>query len=855
MTALPLILIGPVLRRVEPRLVSVFVATSRRSTIRLVVYDGLVDAANPPAEHSSDTSQTLAFGTNFHATVVTVEISDANVLLPGHRYSYDLLITPDGGEAQSLKALELLSDSTLPAVERAEAGTPSSEEVEVCSLGYADGQLPSFMTCPETLDDLVLAHASCRKPHGEGRAALQSIDQLIDDLHGAEAGVPHMLFLTGDQIYADDVAAALLPGINSLAKMLIFGEGGVEQVPSPVAGGPFNVDLAALPTGFRQKLLGSAGFTGESSASHLVGFGEWLAMYCLAWNPTLWPVLAVADVSEFQEPAALRAQLLADAAHSPAEAPLVLGRPGPQAATAVITPLYGPGEAAMTALHGAMKDFLPAKAALDGYRREVPKVRRLLANVPTYMICDDHEVTDDWFMTGAIRAQTTGNAFGRALVRNALAACVVCQSWGNDPLRWRTEAPRRALLTALTGLYGTGLQSGLPDAAASAALDRSLGLSPDGVPEVDFSFTVDGPLHRVRGLDTRTCRQYSTAYAAPGLLTPEALDRQLPEEDLPDGHVLIVISPAPVFGPAVMNEIGGIMAATAYDVASFTRAASKRSGEQNVTGLPDGRPLGVQFFDAEHWSAHPAAFERLLDRLSHYPRVVVLAGDVHYGCAYAMDWSGSGRTSRIIHFTASAAKNAWAGVVRNLMLLNGMSVGLQRLGMPMTRLGWTATLPSVVDDLSNEPPLPRIRASTGPVLLSDELFQHRHSLTRAPDWLWRSDPVVDTRAPAERPAAARVQGLDTDLQAGAAAVHDYGRVAAAHVSGLNTVAVARGLQFLNNVGVVRFGRSGEGLHVSQSLYSLRARPEPNESSDAYIVYETSLEPAALAVPATIGQEG
>jgi phosphodiesterase/alkaline phosphatase D-like protein len=29
----------------------------------------------------------------------------------------------------------------------------------------------------------------------------------------------------------------------------------------------------------------------------------------------------------------------------------------------------------------------------------LPKVRRVLANIPTYMIFDDHDITDDWNIT------------------------------------------------------------------------------------------------------------------------------------------------------------------------------------------------------------------------------------------------------------------------------------------------------------------------------------------------------------------------------------------------------------------------------------------------------------------------
>ena len=466
-SSLPLVLIGPILRRVEPRLVSVFVATRRAASIRLSLYDGVVDATNPPPELASADATTTPFGAQFHATVITLTLGSDAPLAAGHRYSYDIRITPSGGTAATLHDLGLLKDSELPGYGSA-AGGPRSEPVEVCALGYAEGQLPSFVTVPAVIDKLVIGHASCRKPHGPGDPALKYADQLIDDLHGADEGRPHMLFLTGDQIYADDVAAALLPGINTLGIALISGDdAAVEQIPSPASNaGPLNVSTTAMPAGFRQKMTGVAGFTSESASCHLIGFGEWLATYCIAWTPEVWPVLAVAHTNDASLPEELKADLLKDSATSPDGAPRVFGLPSPDAANDVLSPLYGGTEAGQEALVSAFRSFLPHKNLLDDYRREVPKVRRLLANVPTYMICDDHEVTDDWFMTGGIREATVAKPFGRALLRNAMAAYTICQAWGDDPARWASDAQRKGLLKDISDMFGSGWTGGLPATAA-----------------------------------------------------------------------------------------------------------------------------------------------------------------------------------------------------------------------------------------------------------------------------------------------------------------------------------------------------------------------------------------------------
>jgi len=190
--------------------------------------------------------------------------------------------------------------------------------------------------------------------------------------------------------------------------------------------------------------------------------------------------------------------------------------------------------------------------------------------------------------------------------------------------------------------------------------------------------------------------------------------------------------------------------------------------------------------------------------------------------------------------------------VRNLMLYNGMATGLQHVGLPMVRLGWNNTLTPVVSDTTNEPPLAKIALQTGPVLLTNEMFRKQHPLTRPPDWAWRAAPITDVRAPADRPAAARATMPANDLPSGSDAVNHYGDAAAVHVQGLRTVAVNRGLQFLDNIGVITFDSNGNQLGVSQALLSLRPRQDPNEKGAAYLVFHTSLEPDPVTVPTTIG---
>ena len=66
--------------------------------------------------------------------------------------------------------------------------------------------------------------------------------------------------------------------------------------------------------------------------------------------------------------------------------------------------------------------------------KTLPKVRRALANIPTYMIFDDHDVTDDWNMTLKFCNAVYNSDLGRRVVQNALVAYALCL-WGARSLR------------------------------------------------------------------------------------------------------------------------------------------------------------------------------------------------------------------------------------------------------------------------------------------------------------------------------------------------------------------------------------------------------------------------------------
>ena len=82
------------------------------------------------------------------------------------------------------------------------------------------------------------------------------------------------------------------------------------------------------------------------------------------------------------------------------------------------------------------------------------KVRRALANIPTYMILDDHDVTDDYNLNPMWYDRVYTTSLGVTTIRNALVAYALFQDWGNDPLKYEKDDYKRLLATHREAVSG-----------------------------------------------------------------------------------------------------------------------------------------------------------------------------------------------------------------------------------------------------------------------------------------------------------------------------------------------------------------------------------------------------------------
>ncbi|MFB6837225.1 hypothetical protein [Streptomyces sp. NPDC056361] len=632
---LPLVLCGPVLRRVDAESVTVWLALREPRRVTLTVYaDDDTDGAGS-GELMSGHRDTVRLAARCHVVAVTARMAQGAALAWGEMYRYDVRFETMPGQA-AVPSQTLYSPGAV-------ADTKEAARHRLTYWGIPGAPaLPSFTTPPDDLNKLRVLHASCRKPHGGGVDGMATIDQILtSDVTSLERR-PQQLFLTGDQIYADDVADALLHVIGETATEL----GAVAEVlPGVPPGDPRLAPGSRLPL-----IKGPAGLNSDEGRSHLMTFADFWAMYLLAWSdvlwPETWPDFATACPTAAARLAALRAKQDPTGAEKKELKELAKGE----------------------------KKFGEQLKELDSFRRTLPDVRRALANIPSFMMMDDHEVTDDWYIMRRWVDRALRSPLGRRVIQNGLAAYAVCQAWGNTPERFdpvREGGQRGAeLLTALsTWDRRAGETEGWLQNRLSLPTTQPLGA--DGVPArhpdaMDWHYTIDWAKHRAIVLDTRTWRAYPPGPDDPAaLLSPQGLLRQI--SDLPanaEEPLTFLISPAPVVGNPFIEE---------YLQPVLAKLPKKSA---NIFTSPDEEGhWGRLFADSEAWGTNEDSFERLLARLftrgspsapSLRRRLIVLSGDVHYGFAATLRYAGTRpylleqdqqTYGVLVQFTSSSLKN------------------------------------------------------------------------------------------------------------------------------------------------------------------------------------------------------
>lgn len=281
-------------------------------------------------------------------------------------------------------------------------------------------------------------------------------------------------------------------------------------------------------------------------------------------------------------------------------------------------------------------------------------VARLFANVPTYMIFDDHEVTDEWNYDEVWRnAVEKRSPTGRRLLANGLAAFWAFQAWGNAPSVFSPSFIASIKEHLLAPLANKGAE--VPDKAKKYE-DVLLGFQ-------DWAFIAPTNPPSVF-LDNRTLRgseeamDYYSAlnddkkFRAVRLMSQVAFDKiaaLLATAKYRPGTPIIFCAPTPILGSKL------------FELGQLHMVDNTFNTETVVAGLSP-RPTGRHDNDFEGWSSSPRGkyeFFNFLDTVVQPSKVALLSGDVHYAfhATGVLRSAVTGRYYDIDQFTSSALKN------------------------------------------------------------------------------------------------------------------------------------------------------------------------------------------------------
>ncbi|OEE57472.1 hypothetical protein [Enterovibrio norvegicus] len=558
---LPLFLAGPILRRTTKTEICVWAVTSSPLNADFLLYEK--DSDIPFFRASFKSQKQIQLGTQ--CFVVFAHFSNAQ--LSQHSSHRDEIADKNIGyfETDTPLAYDILSQE-------------HSLLTDIDGLLYDGEKRPSFIISSRAEN---LAHGSCRHPHHHCDDALVALDTKYDALAIDERA--DMLIMGGDQIYADDVCGPMMFAIRQAITRLGLYDQEIDDETithcsqlalnlTPLYGRSDTLPKTTINHGLIKRLL-KAGpepiFSSRTTDNHLISFNEFIAMYLLVWSPSLWATIPLPEAN-------------------------------------AIAGLSDENKARWTSEKNELTHFCAG----------LKQVRRLFAHIPTYMIFDDHDITDDFNLTVGWERAVYDSPFAQSIITNGMLGYFFCQGWGNDPDAfddnfWRT----------ITRFVAEPTPSTLNDATQLIHHFERWHYTLPTTPKVVV-------------IDTRTrrWRSESSNNKPSGLMDWESLmDFQ---QDVINANAVVVVSPAPMFGVKFIETLQRIVTMC-------------------------GQPLAT---DSENWMAHPGSANALLNIFKH-PKTpknfVILSGDVHYSFAYDIRLRFRKGSPRIWQITCSGFRNTF----------------------------------------------------------------------------------------------------------------------------------------------------------------------------------------------------
>lgn len=463
----------------------------------------------------------------------------------------------------------------------------------------AMSSIGSTLRLPDITELTTLAHGSCRHPYRRLNPGVRLAELYSDpdtvlrcadgdvplnhdglvaldayNVNQAKAGLPlnQLLLLSGDQIYADDSPAAMLLAARQLSSRL----GLYTEIDFPLWQSPALYQRKASFDKTRwqdfpfwhwrrwYKVDDSviSSFRGDN---HVIALDEFLAVYLLSWSALPWQLLD----EQWQEPPVGLSEM-------------------------------------------ANRLFRQELAGLKEFIVGLSCASRVMANTPTYMMFDDHDITDDWNLHALWQQRAMACTQAQRMISNGLLAFWLFAGAGNDSQCLATLLP---LVDHASGEAGWDM---------ATLRGRLLQFN-------HWHFHIDYQ-PKIVVLDTRTQRWIShhNDCRPSGLMDLQRLLEL--EQQLVGQQQVIIVSPAPVFGVKSIESLQQLAAALG----------------------------GALWCDVENWMAHKAAAKKLLAifaRNDTPTETLILSGDVHYSFCSSIKERFDDCPNRIWQLTSSGIRN------------------------------------------------------------------------------------------------------------------------------------------------------------------------------------------------------
>ncbi len=559
---------GPAIRRTEVTATYIWLVVDLKPNNITITVSKNSDLSNPVSISKSTPANIVKLGDNLFNCLI--KVSPTNNLFPTDtKLFYDIKIND-----QTLADFDLLGNNDK-------------------SILYKNEILPSFVI-PTAHTNIL--QGSCRKPHAANKSSqpqydhMRTADNLLSKSINNIKTRPTMLCLTGDQIYADDVALPLLCALKEKAKQYL---GWHEELPHSKDKNKVVVPNAIKLANRGKTLTSTIGFSSSEKDNHLMGFGEYIMMYLAVWGGLPLRLPSFNEVS---------------------------------ANIQRVTKNNRRNRNTHREYKISDGDYEEQRAIVVTFLSNASKTRRLMANIPTYMMFDDHEISDDWNLTEKNYRQFKNNPLSKRIQSNGLAAYWACQGWGNNPKAFSNSDKNIISQFLLSKSHKNGVK-----------FDKTIN-------KFRWNYTVEGYPVLV-ALDTRTQRSFKDG--KPGQLMSSSEISKLKDEfirlnkvykDNVNQQSLLLLSASPFLGFTAMERI------------------------QLAAGKLDDSIEAM--LDVEPWIGSITGYRQMKKALGqlNFKQCCIISGDVHYAFSrYLQVVRKNGEPLEVLQITSSALHNAPIG--------------------------------------------------------------------------------------------------------------------------------------------------------------------------------------------------